>query len=489
MKNYVITTTLPYSFGGRTKALLRRTRLLNQEINTNFILVSTNFNPNYEEVYKQYIEKEFVQPDTQFINIYDDLIPRSFPSSIVTHSISESGFKAEKLKKRNGYKLYKNRNYSMFKSFEYEGGQLKFIDYIRENTTDREYRDYYNKKGNKCRRIYYDENVHVYKEELFDARGKVYLTKNLCQKNGVSVVNKITLYKNYILKKTHEFESENDFFSFWYEKIIEEGSNVICDARKIDEALLNVRKNIKKIIQLHSNHKTISDYYSRSYIVRYANRADKIIFLTEEQQLDFHRDTNSSKERLLTIPHYIEETSLQNTVRNKDSICVISRLDPDKQIDHIILAFKKIQNKYPEKSLYIYGDGKDKKRLEELIISKGLFNSVKLMGRTENPDSVFQESAFSVFASKHEGVGLVILESLNNGCPVVGYHTNYGPSDMIAHKENGFLVKYNDRFDLEEKMDLMIQSNIEKMSLRAVILDRKFRKDSYVDNWKGVLGL
>ncbi|MDO6657339.1 hypothetical protein [Anaerobacillus sp. 1_MG-2023] len=43
--NYVITSTLPNQFGGRTKSLLDRTKKLVQQADMSFTIVTTNYNP------------------------------------------------------------------------------------------------------------------------------------------------------------------------------------------------------------------------------------------------------------------------------------------------------------------------------------------------------------------------------------------------------------------------------------------------------------
>ncbi|PTH64352.1 glycosyl transferase family 1, partial [Staphylococcus arlettae] len=55
---YTITSTLPLQHGGRTKALLNRIKLIDQALNINTTILTTNYNANYNDIYKSYLEDE-----------------------------------------------------------------------------------------------------------------------------------------------------------------------------------------------------------------------------------------------------------------------------------------------------------------------------------------------------------------------------------------------------------------------------------------------
>ncbi|PTH53524.1 glycosyl transferase family 1, partial [Staphylococcus arlettae] len=51
---YTITSTLPLQHGGRTKALLNRIKLIDQALNINTTILTTNYNANYNDIYNSY---------------------------------------------------------------------------------------------------------------------------------------------------------------------------------------------------------------------------------------------------------------------------------------------------------------------------------------------------------------------------------------------------------------------------------------------------
>ena len=57
---YTVTTTLPLSHGGRTQALLRRIKLLDEEFKIPSKILTTNYHGNYPSIYKKYRQENKV---------------------------------------------------------------------------------------------------------------------------------------------------------------------------------------------------------------------------------------------------------------------------------------------------------------------------------------------------------------------------------------------------------------------------------------------
>ncbi len=68
---YTITSTLPKEHGGRTKSLLQRIDLLKQQLNINNVILTTNYNIEYPEIQKTFIENGILDPSITHENIYD----------------------------------------------------------------------------------------------------------------------------------------------------------------------------------------------------------------------------------------------------------------------------------------------------------------------------------------------------------------------------------------------------------------------------------
>lgn len=101
--------------------------------------------------------------------------------------------------------------------------------------------------------------------------------------------------------------------------------------------------------------------------------------------------------------------------------------------------------------LVIVGDGPDKKMLESMIRNLGLGNKVYLVGKKTQEELATYMAAADMFVlnTGYEGFSHQILETMSAGVPVITTAVG-GNKEVIDQGENGFLVKYNDEFNLVE---------------------------------------
>jgi poly(glycerol-phosphate) alpha-glucosyltransferase len=104
-----------------------------------------------------------------------------------------------------------------------------------------------------------------------------------------------------------------------------------------------------------------------------------------------------------------------------------------------------VVKKLPDARLEIYGFGALRQEYREQIDRLGLANNVFLMGATDDPAAVFSGAALSMMTSAAEGFGITLVESICNGCPAIAFDIKYGPSDIIADGDPGFLITMFDK--------------------------------------------
>lgn len=102
-------------------------------------------------------------------------------------------------------------------------------------------------------------------------------------------------------------------------------------------------------------------------------------------------------------------------------ILCVSRLEASKNVDLLPEAMAFVVQHWPNAVLGIVGDGPERQPLERAVAALGLHQNVRFLGRRDDVPLLLAATDISVFPSHVEGFGLVVLESLAAGTPVVSF--------------------------------------------------------------------
>lgn len=148
-----------------------------------------------------------------------------------------------------------------------------------------------------------------------------------------------------------------------------------------------------------------------------------------------------------------------------------------KGFDLLIDAFSLLQkNTSQEVRLLLFGDGE--RYNDDRIISLGKVNDASVLA------TFYLSADLLIFPSVSEAFGLICLEAMSYGLPVMGFD-NGGLTEMIVDKQSGFIVKeQNPRVLAQEVMELMNNPEI----LQRIAIEAKnrsseiFSVQSYLKN-------
>jgi glycosyltransferase involved in cell wall biosynthesis len=118
----------------------------------------------------------------------------------------------------------------------------------------------------------------------------------------------------------------------------------------------------------------------------------------------------------------------------------IGRLDPIKRIEDLILAMQHLDLEF---HLDIFGEGRHRHALERLIATRGLAGRVALRGSVARPQEAMRQIDVLVLPSLAEGFGLVLIEAMAAGIPVIGTQAP-GIAEVIGDGRSGVLVPVKD---------------------------------------------
>lgn len=121
-------------------------------------------------------------------------------------------------------------------------------------------------------------------------------------------------------------------------------------------------------------------------------------------------------------------------------VIAVGRLDRQKGFDWLISAWQKVHQKYPDWQLDIYGEGADRRQLQQQIDRLQLGGVVSLPGSTAEINREYARHSLMVLSSRYEGFGLVLCEAAVCGVAQVAFDCESGPAEIIDHGKSGLLV-------------------------------------------------
>lgn len=126
----------------------------------------------------------------------------------------------------------------------------------------------------------------------------------------------------------------------------------------------------------------------------------------------------------------------------KKRVLYIGRVDPEKSISNVVLAFSKALKKVPDAEMLIVGDGIDADHLKHLVSELELEDKIKFPGKILPPDliEIYRSGTLFATASETETQGIVLIEAAATGLPLIAVDKG-AVSELCQNKRNGELCK------------------------------------------------
>ena len=261
--------------------------------------------------------------------------------------------------------------------------------------------------------------------------------------------------------------------------------------------LTSVKDGSKKIGELHVNRanyrkfeagevNAIKNLFAKLWmrnLVSHLKRLDRFVVLTEEDKALWTELNN-----VIVIPDplafHIDDIS---PLTNKRVIAV-GRYVYQKGFDLLLQAWAKIENQHSDWELVVYGMG-DRDPYEQIIDDLRIDRSrCHLRGSTPDIKKEYLNSSLFVFSSRFEGFGMVLIEAMACGLPVVSFDCPCGPKDIVRHEEDGLLVPSSDTDSLADAMHKLMSDDVlrKDMASKAIINVRRFQLNEIAQRWKTI---
>jgi len=221
-------------------------------------------------------------------------------------------------------------------------------------------------------------------------------------------------------------------------------------AKKIKEIY-----NIPYVITEHSSNVlngTLNEYHKNLLKEAYYS-ADYLISVGEKLK---SKMMNYTCNEICVIPNIVNTDSFiinrNKEEKNKFRFVSVSFLNENKNVDLTIKAFCKAFKGKGEFELFIAGDGASREKLENLVKKLNLEKQVKFVGSISRKDlpRFYNEGDCFVLPSKYETFGVVYIEALSCGLPIITTKCG-GPEDFFKD-DLGYIIEVGDEEALCKSM-------------------------------------
>ncbi len=201
--------------------------------------------------------------------------------------------------------------------------------------------------------------------------------------------------------------------------------------------------------------------------------------LSNYSKKEFEKIIQNPSSKIMCCGHPIECNPLPKLkIKDENIIIAVGRFsDPRKNIEMLLRTFSKISRFMPNAKLYVVGKAPEHNRIKEFV-KFPFFQNVIFTGQVSASDleSLYQRASLMLITSYQEGFGIVGLEALLHGIPIVSTNCG-GPADYVINDLTGHLVEINDDEEMA-KQAISILTNKEKLCVMS-INSQKFVSENY----------
>ena len=224
----------------------------------------------------------------------------------------------------------------------------------------------------------------------------------------------------------------------------------ITTLRREINFLNSIPDGSKKIGEQHlsrSNYRKIDTRFSRYYerffykwwkdrIITSLAKLDKVVVLTEDAEAEWPELSN-----ITMIPDPLSISPKRHSLLKNKRIITIGRYSYEKGYDLLLKIWSKVEKRSRDWQLDIFAMGDPTpyvKLMDDLSIDQ---KRCRLHSSVVDVGAEYLRSSILAQPSRTEGFGLVIIEAMACGLPVVSFDCENGPHSIITEGEDGFVCR------------------------------------------------
>jgi len=169
--------------------------------------------------------------------------------------------------------------------------------------------------------------------------------------------------------------------------------------------------------------------------------------------------------------------------RSRERLLCVGRLVPHKRVDWLVAAVRRLAADFPDIQLVIVGKGSEENRLRQMAEESGLSGRVEFKGVVGAAELEREMAAAGmlVFPSMQEGFGVVVIEAMAAGLPVIAADAPLSAARfVISHGEDGLLVRTSENLIEAVRSLLKDDALYARLSSQGRIAARRYDWDAAI---------
>ncbi|HEY0306151.1 MAG TPA: N-acetyl-alpha-D-glucosaminyl L-malate synthase BshA [Longimicrobiales bacterium] len=251
-------------------------------------------------------------------------------------------------------------------------------------------------------------------------------------------------------------------------------------------------KNLCVVTTLHGTDITLigQDPSYQSITAFSIQKSDGLTAVSEYLRREAVEHFDVAPERIQVIPNFVDLNEYKRDVHpchrarlsetGEKIVMHISNFRPVKRVDDAVRVFARINRQLPAR-LVLIGDGPERGRVQQTAEDEGVADRVLFLGKQESVAEILSCADLFLLPSATESFGLVALEAMSCGVPVVATRVG-GLPEVVPDGEAGFLADIGDVETMAEQSVRLLKDPEQwrRMSAAARAAAEQFSTDRVV---------
>ena len=242
----------------------------------------------------------------------------------------------------------------------------------------------------------------------------------------------------------------------------------------------------KNIYKICTEHNYPSNLYKLKLLTG-ISRFNKLVVVNEEIKKIYEKNF---KDKVISISNVIEDIPLEKSKLKTNNLIAIGRLEKEKGYLDLIEVIGLVTKQIPDITLYLIGNGKEYKKITKKINKLDLNKNIIMTGYLNKKDISLYilNSSLMVMTSFKESFGIVLLEAMSYGVPVISFE-NSGSKELINGK-NGLIIKNRNKKRMSKEIINLLNNkkDLKEYSKEGSKVLKKYDKEIIKKEWLKFLG-